>query len=99
MSSDSIVESESKEQSDAPRRSTKERRQPDNYGREQTNLAETPSTFKDASTSKDKVEWKVAMETEMNSLQENDATWTESSRNLVGLERYKAHSELKPFAL
>ena len=55
-----------------PRRSTRQRRQPNFYGREQSHLTETPTTFRDAITSQDKEKWKVAMEKEMKSLQSND---------------------------
>ena len=54
------------------RRSTRQRSHPDYYGREQSHLTETPSTFKDANASPEKKKWKIAMEKEMNSLQDND---------------------------
>ena len=54
-----------------PRRSIRQRIQPNYYGREQSHLTETPTNFHDANASQDKVKWKVAMETEMKSLKEN----------------------------
>ncbi len=54
------------------RRSTRLRKQPDYFDIPVCHLTETPTTFKQASSSQDKKKWKAAMETEMNSLQEND---------------------------
>lgn len=78
MSSKNDTEADTEEQpeiavqDEAPRRSTRERRQPDFYGREQSHLTETPLTLKDAIVSQDKGKWKAAMENEMTSLHEND---------------------------
>ena len=54
------------------RRSTRTRRQPDYFDIPVCHLTETPTTFKGAISSQDKKNWKVAMETEFNSLDEND---------------------------
>ena len=59
-------------QDDAPRRSVREKRQPDYFGRVQSHLTETPTTLKDAIVSQDKERWRVAMNSEMTSLREND---------------------------
>lgn len=55
-------------------RSTRERRQPDYYSREQTNLSlsQEPATYEEATTSSHKSRWKKAMNTEMESLKDND---------------------------
>ena len=50
----------------------RESNQVDYYGREQSHLTETPTTFSDACASPIKAKWKAAMESEMKSLQEND---------------------------
>ena len=55
-----------------PRRSTRQTRQPDYYWREQSHLTETPTDFRDATASQESAKWKVAMETEMESLKQND---------------------------
>ena len=59
---------------DQLRRSTRERRQPDYYGREQTHLtqAQEPTSFKEAMSSPDTSKWKQVMKTEMQSLKDND---------------------------
>ena len=56
------------------RRSTRERRQPNCYGRQSTNLTQTqePTSFKEAISSLDQSKWKKAMKTEMSSLKDND---------------------------
>ena len=40
------------------RQSTRQRRQPDYYGREECNLSETPTTYKEALSGIDKPKWK-----------------------------------------
>ncbi len=56
-----------------PRRSSGQRRQPVYYGREQSHLTtETPTTLTEANASRDRAMWKVAMNTEMKSLKDND---------------------------
>ena len=58
-----------------PRRSTRERKQPDYFGREHNSLCEVsqqPATYQEATEGPDKEKWKAAMETEMTSLQENE---------------------------
>ena len=79
MSSDANTETEAEDEQtdneahdDLPRRSIRQRRQPDYYGREQSHLTETPTTFKDANASQDRAKWKVAIKKEMKFLQEND---------------------------
>ena len=59
-------------QKEGPRRSSREKRQPDCFGREQGHLIGTPITLKDATVSSDNEKWKAAMDSEMRSLQEND---------------------------
>ena len=59
-------------QEEGPRRSSREKRQPDYFGREQGHLTGTPITLKDATVSSDKEKWKAAMDSEMRSLQDND---------------------------
>ena len=59
-------------QDEIPRRSIRQRSQPNYYGREQSHLTETPTNFHDANASQDKAKWKIAMETEMKSLKENE---------------------------
>lgn len=57
MSSDIEIEDEQPEnkvQNESPRQSMRQRKQPNNYGREKSHLNETPTTFKDANVSKDK---------------------------------------------
>lgn len=53
-------------------RPVRERRPPNYYGREESHLTETPTTLKHALSSPDQAKWKVAMETEMRSLRENE---------------------------
>ncbi len=69
------------------RRSTRLRKQPDYFDIPVCHLTETPTTFKQAGNSQDKMKWKAAMETEMNSLQENDV-WNlvklPTGRKIVG---------------
>ena len=79
MSSDNDIEDEIEEeqpdtdvQDEAPRRSTRERRQPDYFGREQSHLTKTPITLRDAIVSQEKEKWKATMDNEMKSLQENE---------------------------
>ena len=56
------------------RRSTRERRQPNYYGRESSNLTiqGEPTSFEEATGSSDSSKWMEAMETEMKSLKNND---------------------------
>ena len=54
------------------RRSTRERHAPEYYGREECNLLETPTTFKEAESSSDKSKWRSAMDAEVKSLADND---------------------------
>ena len=54
---------------DEIRRST---RKPDYYGRVECNLSETPTSFREATSSPDESKWKGAMESEMRSLKENE---------------------------
>ena len=56
------------------RRSTRERRQPDYYGRQSINLTRTqePTSFKEAISSPDQSKWKKAMKIEMKSLKDNN---------------------------
>ena len=54
------------------RRSTRERHPPEYYGRDECNLLEAPTTFKEAESSTDKQKWKNAMDAEMKSLADND---------------------------
>ena len=57
------------------RRSTRERHQPNYYGREQSNLSKSrnePTSFEEATTGPDSSKWRQAMETEMRSLKDND---------------------------
>ena len=93
MSSDIEIEAETEDeqpenevQDEPPRRSRRQRKPPNYYGREQCHLTETPTTFKDANASQDKAKWKVAMEKEMKFLQENNV-W-----DLVELGRLLAAS-------
>lgn len=53
-------------------RCSRQRSQPNYYGREQSNLTESPTKFHDANASQDKAKWRVPMETEMKSLKENE---------------------------
>ena len=55
------------------RRSTSEKRRPQYYSQEQTNLSltEAPSTYREAVTSPKKAKWNTVMKTEMKYLQEN----------------------------
>ena len=55
-----------------PRRSTRPRKEPDYYAKQQNHLRETPATFGDANVSRDKAKWRAAMDTEMKSLEQND---------------------------
>ena len=58
-----------------PRRSTRQRRQPDYYGREHSSLCEKPhqpASYPEATTGPDREKWQAAMETEMMSMQENE---------------------------
>ena len=57
------------------RKSTRERRQPEYYGREMAALTlstQEPSSYKEATSCPEKAKWKEAMKTEMTSLKEND---------------------------
>ena len=69
------------------RRSARETRRPDYYGREECNLLQTPITFKETTSSSDKPKWKEAMDAEMKSLEDNDV-WDlvplPAGQNLVG---------------
>ena len=56
---------------DEIRRSTRQTRKPDYYGRVECNLSETPTSFREATSSPDESKWKGAMESEMRSLKEN----------------------------
>ncbi len=59
------------ESPNVPRRSTRQTRKPDYYGRVECNLSETPTSFREATSSPDKSKWKREMEAEMRSLDEN----------------------------
>ena len=68
----SNVEQPNQEQ---PRRSTRQRRQPDYFGREHTSLCDVPqqpTSYQEATIWPDKEKWQAAMETEMMLLQDND---------------------------
>ena len=54
-----------------PRRTTRPRKEPDYYAKQQSHLTETPATFGDANVSRDKAKWRAAMDTEMKSLEQN----------------------------
>ena len=61
--------------SEVPRRSTRQRKQPDFYGKEMHNVSEiahSPSLYQEATEGPNKNHWKAAMKTEMMSLKEND---------------------------
>ena len=55
-----------------PRRSTREKRPPTFYGREECNMSEAPTTLAEAASNSEKRKWKVAMDAEMKSLEDND---------------------------
>ena len=58
------------------RRSTREQRKPDFYGQEYCNICEVPKSpmsYQEAAIGPDKGKWEVAMNTEMESLKENNA--------------------------
>ena len=59
-------------QSESLRCSMRQKKQPNYYGREHSNLTETPTTFKDANASQESAKWKEATNKEIKSLQEND---------------------------
>ena len=54
------------------RRSGRQKRPPNFYGREECNVLLTPTNFKEAASSSEKSKWKSAMDTEMKSMEEND---------------------------
>ena len=61
--------------SEAPRRSTRQRKQPDFYGKEMSNVSEiahSPTSYQEATEGPNKNHWEAAMKTEMMSLKEND---------------------------
>ena len=71
MSNNNDIEAEAEEeqpdteaQGEGPRRSNREIRQPDYFGREQGHLTETSVTLVDATISPDKEKWKAAMDSE-----------------------------------
>lgn len=70
--SDNPTEGEAPEPEVLVRRSTRQRHPPDYYGREECNLLQTPTTFKEAVSSADKPKWKKAMDAEVKSLEDND---------------------------
>ena len=61
--------------SEVPRRSTRQRKQPDFYGKEMSNVSEvahSPTSYQEATEGPNKKHWEAAMKTEMMSLKEND---------------------------
>ena len=54
------------------RRSTRQKCPPQYYGREDCNILQTPTTFKEAASNSESSKWKSAMDAEMKSLKDND---------------------------